>query len=156
LRKGPEHVPDSVLVLLVSLTLFAVAMAMSEALVETAGSSDVLISIYVSFAGYILYWIVLLATGYLHRLVPTIASIMACGSILTIAMVIAFLVLTPLLGRNNAALIAWFVLIWSVPVKGHIIARAIGRHWYAGIAIALVIYLLQRLAFDALSNTPSV
>lgn len=154
LRKGPEHVPASVLVLLVALGLFTVAMVSSEALAGSAGSSNVLTSISVSFAGYILYWMVLLATGYPHRLVPTIACIMACGSILTIAMVVTFVVLAPLIGNTDAALIAWFVLIWSVPVKGHIIARAIGRHWYVGIAIALVIYLLQRFAYDALTNAP--
>jgi len=142
-------------VLLVSLTLFVIAMAMSEALVETSGSSNVLISVGVSFGGYVLYWMVLLATGYAHRLVPTVASIMACGSILTFAMVLAFVILAPLIGSSNAALLAWFVLIWSVPVKGHIIARAIGRHWYAGITIALVIYLLQRYAFDSLASAPA-
>ncbi len=142
------------LVLLVALGLFVVAMVSSEALVQSGGSGDLLASISVSFAGYILYWMVLLATGYPHRLVPTIACVMACGSILTIAMVVTFGVLAPLVGNTSAALIAWFVLIWSVPVKGHIIARAIDQHWYVGITIALVVYLLQRLAYDALINAP--
>ena len=29
-------------------------------------------------------------------------------------------------------------MLWSVPVEGHIIARAIDRHWYLGIAIAVL------------------
>ena len=155
LRKGPEHVPASTLVLIVALTLFAVAMAVSEALVESTGPSVVLISVYVSFGGYLLYWMVLLATGFAHRLLPTVSSIMACGSILTIAMVVTFVVLEPLLGRNTAALLAWLVLIWSVPVKGHIIARAIEKHWYVGITIALAIYLVQRFVYDALTTAPA-
>ena len=155
LQKGPEHVPASSLVLIVALILFAVAMTVSEALVESSGTSVMLISVLVSFGGYLLYWMVLLATGFAHRLLPTVSCIMACGSLLTIAMVISFVVLEPLLGANTAALIAWLVLIWSVPVKGHIIARAIEKHWYVGITIALVIYLVQRFVYDALTTAPA-
>ena len=143
------------LVLGVALFLFVIAMAISQALVESTGTEVVLVSVAVSFGGYILYWMVLVGTGFSRRLVPTVSCIMACGSILTIAMVIAFVALTPVLGSNTAALIAWLILIWSVPVKGHIIARAIEKHWYVGISIALVIYLVQRFAYDALTATPT-
>lgn len=142
------------LVLYVALSLFAVAMIVSEALAEATGSGIVLVSVFVSFAGYGLYWIVLLATGFTHRFVPTVACIMACGSILTVLMVVTFVVLRPLAGDQVAALLAWLVLVWSVPVKGHIIARAIEQHWYTGIAIALTIYIAQRFAYDALTTTP--
>lgn len=152
MRKGPEHVPESMLVLYVALSLFAVAMLISEALVESTGSGVALVSVFVSMAGYGLYWIVLLATGYTHRFVPTVSCIMACGSILTIMMVMIFVILRPIAGEQVAALVAWLVLIWSVPVKGHIIARAIDQHWYTGIAIALTIYIAQRFAYDALTT----
>jgi len=148
-------VPDSNLVLYVALTLFAVAMFISEALVESTGSSVAMVSIFVSFAGYGLYWIVLAATRFTHRFVPTVSCIMACGSILTIMMVLTFLILRPIAGDQVAALMAWLVLIWSVPVKGHIISRAIEQHWYIGIAIALTIYILQRLFYSALTTIPA-
>lgn len=146
--------PDSALVLYVAVALFVFAMLLSEAVVESTGSGVVLVSVFVSVGGYVLYWIVLLATGYTHRFIPTVSCIMGCGSILTIMMVAVFLILRPIAGEQTAALIAWLVLIWSVPVKGHIIARAIEQHWYAGIAIALTIYIAQRFAYDALTTTP--
>ena len=136
------------------MALFVIAMLLSEALVDSTGTGVVLVSVFVSIGGYVLYWIVLLATGYTHRFVPTVSCIMACGSILTIMMVATFVILRPIAGDQFAALIAWLVLIWSVPVKGHIIARAIEQHWYAGIAIALTIYIAQRFAYDALTTTP--
>ncbi len=153
MRKGPEHVPHSVLILTIALALFAVAMFVSEAMVVSAGTGIVLVSVFVSFLGYGLYWIVMAATGFTHRFLPTVSCIMACGSILTIMMVAIFVLLRPVAGNQVAALIAWLVLIWSVPVKGHIIARAINQHWYTGIAIALTIYIAQRLAYDALTAT---
>ena len=154
LRKGPEHVPDSPVVLLFALGLFVVAMLVSGALIQPESNDSIYLSIAVSVAGYGLYWIVLSATGFARRFLRTVTAIMACGSLLTIVMVATFLALTPLLGTNSAALIAWLILIWSVPVKGHIIARAIGQHWYVGIAIALTIFIMQRVAYDSLvANT---
>ena len=147
--------PDSMLVLYFAVALFVIAMLLSEAVVESTASGVVLVSVFVSVGGYLLYWIVLLATGYTHRFVPTVSCIMACGSILTILMVAAFVILRPIAGEQFAALVAWLVLIWSVPVKGHIIARAIEQHWYAGIAIALTIYIAQRFAYSALTTTPA-
>ena len=147
--------PDSLLVLGVALVLFFLSMMLSEMLIESTGDRVVLISVIVSFGGYFLYWIVLIATGFGHRVVPTISCIMASGSILTIAMVVVFVILDPLLGGNTAALIAWLVLIWSIPVKGHVIARAIDKHWYTGIAIALTIYFIQRLTYDSLTTVPA-
>lgn len=150
MRKGPEHLPDSPLVLVFAVVLFAIAMLVSTALIQEESNDSMSLSIAVSVAGYGLYWFVMTLTGYAHRFVPTVSAIMACGSILTVAMVGAFLILNPLLGTNAAAIVAWLILIWSVPVKGHIIARAIERHWYLGITIALTIFILQRIAYDSL------
>lgn len=150
MRKGPEHLPGSPIVLLFAVVLFAIAMLVSTVLIQGDGNDSMLLSIAVSVAGYGLYWFVMSMTGYAHRFVPTVSAIMACGSILTIVMVSVFLVLNPLVGANAAAIVAWLILIWSVPVKGHIIARAIERHWYLGIAIALTIFILQRIAYDSL------
>ena len=142
------------LVLFVAVGLFVIAMATSGALVQPEAGDTILVSVSVSVLGYVLYWLVLLATGFVHRLLPTVSSIMACGSILTIGMVVAFLALLPVIGSNAASLVAWLILIWSVPVKGHIIARAIGQHWYIGITIALTVYILQRVAYDAMATAP--
>jgi hypothetical protein len=152
LKKGPEHLPDSVLVLGFALVLFAFAMFVSAVLIQSDDS--IVLSVAVSMVGYLLYWVVLGVTGFVRRLVPTIAAIMACGSLLTILMVAAYVMLAPFLGTNLASLVAWLTLMWSVPVKGHIIARAIEQHWYIGIGISLAIYIMQRVAYQSLTATP--
>ena len=144
------------LILMVALALFAVAMLISEVMVASTGTGMMLVSVFVSFLGYGFCWIVMAATGFTHRFLPTVSCIMACGSILTIMMVATYVWLRPIVGDPVAALVAWLVLIWSVPVKGHIIARAINQHWYTGIAIALTIYIAQRFAYDALTTMPAV
>jgi hypothetical protein len=156
LRKGPEDVPGSVLVLYYSVGLLILATFVSEILAQPADSTNTLLSLVASFVGYLLYWIVLSSTGLQRRFVPTVACIMACGSILTILMVAAFVMLKPFLGASLASIIAWLILVWSVPVKGHIIARAIERHWYVGIAIALTIFVLQYLFFLAMTGRDTI
>jgi hypothetical protein len=74
--------------------------------------------------------------------------------LLTVLMVAAYVMLAPFVGTNLASLTAWLILMWSVPVKGHIIARAIEQHWYVGIAIALAIYIMQRVAYQSMTAAP--
>ncbi len=151
LRKGPEHVPDSIIVLFVALLLLAISTFCSAVL--TAGGTDTALpSLTASFAGYGLYIAVLGVSGFVRRSVPTIACIMACGSLLSILTVAAFVLLNPFLGATIASIVAWLILIWSVPVKGHIIARAIERHWYFGVAIALAIFIMQYLLYLELTR----
>ena len=152
LRKGPEHVPNSLFVLAFAFILLLVATLFSATLAQAGNGDSTLLSLLSSLFGYLLYWIVLVATGFADRLVPTIASIMACGSLLTIAMVLAAMVLLPTLGGSLTAIAIWLILIWSVPVKGHIIARAIDSHWYTGIAIAMTIFITQYVSYQAMTG----
>lgn len=115
----------------------------SGVLINPDAGDSALLSFLVAMLGYAFYGMILAATGFLRRFTQTIAAIMGCGSILTILMVFVFVMFTPFVGNNIAASVATLILFWSVPVKGHIIARAIERHWYLGIAISLSIFILQ-------------
>jgi hypothetical protein len=150
LRKGPESVPASMFVLAFAVGLLLLSFLCTAILMSEPGTDDLGLSFLITIASYVLYWIVLLVNGYAHRLLPTLSSIMACGSLLTIAGVAARVFLGPFLSANLTMVVAQLILIWTVPVKGHIIARAIGRHWYLGIAIAMTIFVMQNVAYFAL------
>jgi hypothetical protein len=139
-------------VLALSFGLLLFATFCSTLLLEPAAGDNIVVSFASSLLGYVFFWIVLVVTGFGRRFVQTISSIMACGSILTVFMVFAYVMLTPFLGMNFASIIATLILFWSVPVKGHIIARAIARHWYLGIVIAMTIFLLQFVIYSALTG----
>lgn len=117
-----------------------------------SGVDDLGLSFFITIASYLLFWLVLVVNGYSHRLVPTISSIMACGSMLSIVQVAAQIFLSPFLSANLIFIVAWLIQIWKIPVKGHIIARAIGRHRYFGIAIAMTIFVMQYAAYLALTR----
>lgn len=152
LRKGPEDVPDSPVVLIWSFAMLLIAALCSLALANPDAGGNIVLSLISSLLTYVLYAIVLAGTGFYRRFTPTIASIMACGSIITIAVVLVYVLSEPVIGQTFAAAIAELILFWSVPVKGHIIARAIERHWYVGIAIAATIFILQYLIYATLTG----
>jgi hypothetical protein len=150
LRKGPDSVPASLFVLAFSSGLLLLSFFCSAILLSATGNDHLGISFLITIASYFLYWAVLLVNGYSNRLLPTISSIMACGSILSIFQVAAQVFMGPFLSVNLTFIVAWLIEIWKIPVKGHIIARAIGQHWYLGILIAMTIFVMQYAAYQAL------
>jgi len=93
--------------------------------------------------GLVFYASVLLITGHAGRMLQTISAIVACGAIITLVYVIEYLVFKNLFGVEFASLIGLLIIFWSVPVEGHIIARAIQQHRFVGITIAMAALILQ-------------
>ena len=147
--------PASFIVLAYAFGLLLLSFFCSAILMSDSGVDDLGTSFFVSIASYVLYSIVLFVNGYSRRLLPTISSIMACGSLLTIIQVAAQIFLGPFLSVNLTFIVAWLIEIWKIPVKGHIIARAIGQHWYFGIVIAMTIFVMQYAAYQALISSAS-
>jgi hypothetical protein len=87
-------------------------------------------------------------------LLQTIAAILGCGALISFAFVAEYVLFLPFLGEVPTGLIANLILLWSVPVEGHIIARAIERHWYIGILIAIGVFVLQYVVYSVVSSTP--
>lgn len=141
--------PDSVLVLLIAVAMLLFSTFCSAVLVDAGEEQRILLSLATSVLAYVLYAIALYFTGFIRRTTPTISSIMACGSIISVLAVAAYVLLRPFIGIPFAGLVSTLILFWSVPVKGHIIARAIERHWYVGIAIAASIFVLQIAIYSA-------
>jgi len=143
LRKGPEQVPDSWLVFLFALIMMQFASFVAATLINLGEDYSHLLTFITNLLSVGIYAAILFVTGFFHRFVPIVSAILACGSILTLLFVAAYVMLSPFLGGNLAAIVATLIIIWSVPVEGHIIARGIGQHWYIGIVIAMIVFILQ-------------
>ncbi len=143
LRKGPEQVPDSWLVFLFALIMMQFASFVAATLINLGEDYSHLLTFITNLLSVGIYAAILFVTGFFHRFVPIVSAILACGSILTLLFVAAYVMLNPFLGSNIAAIVATLIIIWSVPVEGHIIARGIGQHWYIGIVIAMMVFILQ-------------
>lgn len=143
LRKGPEQVPDSWLVFLFALILMQFASFVAATLINLGEDYSHLLTLITNLLGLGIYAAILFVSGVIHRFVPIVSAILACGSILTLLFVAAYVLLSPFLGGNIAVIVATLIIIWSVPVEGHIIARGIEQHWYIGIVIAMIVFIGQ-------------
>ncbi|HEX2140306.1 MAG TPA: hypothetical protein VHG33_11410 [Woeseiaceae bacterium] len=120
------------------------AMVLIDSVAERDYASSLLTNaLWIGF-----YAAVLTVTGYSRRMLQTLTTVLGCGAILTLLFVAEFVFLRPILGAEFAGVIAALIIFWSVPVEGHIIARAIDRHWFTGIAIAVAAFVLQ-VAFQS-------
>ena len=143
LRKGPDIIPSSWLVFLVAFSLLILSSSSVILLIESPSNQSPLINLLAYFGGILFYGGVLAFYGYFDRALQTITAIVACGSLITIAFVLEFIFLAPFIGKNFASLIASVIMLWSIPVEGHIIAFAIERKRFFGIAIAILALCFQ-------------
>lgn len=154
LRKGPEDIPHSWLVLYLCAALWLFGLVAMTVLIQNFSAREAGVGLASWVLGLVCYVFVLALSGHSSRSLQTLAALIGVGAIITFAMLAELILLTPFLGADLANLGAILVLFWSVPVKGHIIARAIERHWYLGIVIAMFIFVLQFAFSSTLTPEP--
>ncbi len=143
LRNGPEDIPRSWLMLYLCVGLWVLGLVVTTVLIENFNTAEAWIGLASWVLGLICYVVILIFMGYSNRSLQTVAAIAGVGAIISFAMLAELVLLTPILGSNLANFGAVLILFWSIPVKGHIIARAIERHWYIGIVFATSVFALQ-------------
>lgn len=123
-------------------------------LIEPLSDQNQLLSLATTLLGIAAYGAILYLAGKAHRFLQTITAALACGAIITLLAVAEYVLFSPFLGERTAFSIAWLISVWSVPVEGHIIARALQQHWYVGIAIAVAVFILQLGFQSAMTARP--
>jgi len=143
MRKGPEHIPRSGLMLAMASVLWLVSALAAVALVEQMSEAVFFSNLLNKLIGVTCFAAVVALSGRSSRMLQTISALIGIGAIVTFVFVAEYLILKPLLGPRTALTIGTLILLWSVPVKGNIIARAIDSHWYVGLVIAVLVFSLQ-------------
>lgn len=143
LRKGPDAIPHSPVVFAFAMALWLAAGLIMTIMTPELGKHDFLIGTFTGLTGLGCYAGIVLLTGKRPRLLQTVTAILGCGAVLSLLFVAANVFLAPFLSKNITGLVATLILLWSIPVEGHIIARAINRHWYVGIVAAMGVFVFQ-------------
>ena len=124
---------------------------------EAAANFDS-VAIAVTVASWIVslvsYALVILLAGFRGRLVQALTAIIGCGALIFLTQVAGLVFLTPFLGALLAQIFAYLLLVWSVRVKGHIIACTIDCTWYMGVLIAISVFVLQYVFSIAVTPAP--
>lgn len=100
------------------------------------------------------YFVVLLVAGLPQRFAQTMTAMFGADVVLTMIHLMVFLLVSLLGDRNSALLLIQMITLWSIPVQGHIISRAIERHWLLGVGIAFSGFILSLLMYAAISTPP--
>lgn len=116
-------------------------------LIPVDASGNLPASFLVAVASYGIYWMVIFLSGFAHRALPALTAIIACGSLLAILYTLVYAGLSLVAGKEVTETVAWLIIVWSIPVEGHILARTIEQHWFIGIGIALSIFVMQNIAY---------
>jgi uncharacterized protein with PQ loop repeat len=153
LKKGPDAIPYSWLITLVSLMLWLAAGFTIAAITVEMSDQEFLVGTFTGVVGLACYAAIVVLSGHPPRLLQTVTAILGCGALLSFLFVAGTLVLTPLLSANMTNLVMTLILLWSIPVEGHIIARAIDRHWYVGIVAAMAVFVFQLFLYAYLNAT---
>ncbi len=143
LRKGPEDLPKSLLLLAMAVVMIIVSQLLLHVMVETNYSTDLFLEFATELVKVGSYVAVLFASGFIIRIEQTMTAIIGCTAIMVLLFVVIFILSQPFIGHELAGAIAWFVTPWLILVEGHIISRAIQQHAFTGIAIAVLIFILQ-------------
>jgi peptidoglycan/LPS O-acetylase OafA/YrhL len=154
LRKGPEHVPDSWLLLALSSAMMIAASFAASVLIDELAQQDFRLTFATVIFGLMFYGAVLFVSGHSRRIVRALTCVLGCGAVLTVLFVAEFVLFRPIVGPGAAGTVAALIALWSIPVEGHIISRAIQQHWFIGVAIAVAAFILQlgfQSAFSARS-----
>jgi len=143
LRKGADAIPRSGVIFIFSIGMLFVSTIFLAALVDGMRAQNYVLTFSAYSLGLAFYGAVLLISGYAGRILQTLSAIVACGALIEMLYVAEQLIFRTLLGSDIANTVGILIIFWSVPVEGHIIARAIQRHPFVGIAIAMAALLLQ-------------
>ena len=143
LRRGPEDIPKSSLLLAMAIGASIVVNFLFYAIVESEYGTDLFLEFATELVKIVSYVGVLLLFGLVSRIMQTITAIIACNAILGLLLTAVLMVSQPFMNKELDAAFAWLVTFWLILVEGHIISRAIQLHWITGIAIAVVIFILQ-------------
>jgi hypothetical protein len=143
LRDGPQSVPSSWVVFAISLVMLLLSSYAAIALIGVREGHSYSLALFAYALGIAFYAAIIFVSGHASRMLPAISSIIGCGALITFLFVTEFFLLGPLLGQEIAGLIATLIVFWSVPVEGHIMASAISQHWFVGIVIAMIAFIIQ-------------
>ena len=150
LQKGPEHLPRSSVLFVMLLGCWLLVGATGAILVDTYDGEGLLMDLVLTVVGFGIYAASLRVFEKSERLLQALTAILGCGAIFGTAMFAGRYILTTIFAVDETAMYSEIILLWSILIEGHIIARTIERPWIIGILFALAVFIAQLQVFAAI------
>lgn len=157
LRKGPEDVPASPILLLI---LIFAGLALDGFRLNLLLPAIPAYSLLITLLAYTLLMVLVVAAfmlllGYQRRIVQTLTAMSGSGVLLSIIILPFDYIIS--LAPDRFTMVSLIVLVmqlWSLVVLGHILARALSVHRLMGVIIAFGYLMLGAGVFDYLLHRP--
>lgn len=143
LRKGPDALPRSPILLMVCFGLWLLVGVIVAAVLYEFKFRILAIDMVTYAVALASYSSIVIFYGKSGRIQQMVAAMLGCGAVMALIYIMISSVLTPFLGADRAFATAFLLWLWSIAVEGHVLARTIDSHWYFGIIIAMATLLLQ-------------
>lgn len=143
LRKGPQALPRSGLILVITIGLYSLPEIARHVFVEALTRKDLFLIFAALMAGISFYGLVLLIHGHRERFLQVVIAILGAGAILSFLLVIASAIFATEPASNTLQMMGVAILGWSILIEGHIIAQALQQHRMVGVSLAIVVVILQ-------------
>ena len=154
LRQGPEVLPRSPVLLLVSIGLWLLSCVASLVLDDYYTANTFLLVVLAAGVGVVIYALLVNAAGQYPRMLQTLTAIIGCGAVLTFVALLCEAVLRYAVSEQQAQSALNLIILWSIAVEGHIVARTINRHWFVGFVAAFTVFIVQLFVLASLA--PSI
>ncbi len=151
LRKGPDAIPHSTVLLAIVVGLWLFAGLVVTITTPELDQAGFVFGTLAGVGGLACYAAIIVSFRRGARLLQAVIAILGCGALLSLVSVAADVFLKPFLSGNLTDIVVALIILWSVPVEGHIISRTIDRHWYLGVAFAMAVFVLQLVLYRQLN-----
>lgn len=155
LQKGPDAVPYSRMLFAGTVVFWLLAGIVMTLATPELEQRDFVLGTLIGVVGLVCYAAIIVFTGKRPRLLQATTAIIGCGALLSLIAVACDALLSALFRDSIASLFVTLILLWSIPVEGHIISHTIERHWYTGVAIAMGVFVLQLYLYSAIDPAPA-
>ena len=143
LRKGPEAIPRSMVLLTFVTALWLVIVAISAASYDSDEGIAMWLDLVLAAVGVGLYVFMIFVFDKSDRLLQAVTAILGCNAVISSAAIIARYVLVDIMNVESTIVLSELMLLWSILIEGHIIARTIERQWMLGIVMAIAVFIAQ-------------
>ena len=143
LRKGPEALPRAPVIFVLVVVLWLLSSLGAWITLDSYSGNTFLLGLLIAAVGLIIYALLLNSAGKAERIRQSVSAIIGCGAVISFSVLLVQAVLPNFLSEDHVSAIVTVMWLWSVPVEGHIIARAIDRPWYVGLIAATTVFIVQ-------------
>lgn len=145
IRKGPDAIPPSWLLLHATVLLWFLPLIAATVLLQSYDGYMAFIDVASLVLGLAAYSVVISAAGRRARLLQSMTAIVGCGALVSLLQLTGIVILSPFVGMTLVQIVAWLVFFWGVYVEGHIVARTLDRERLIGVTIAIGVTVFQYL-----------